>query len=85
MDEYETIIDWSFYYPYHFESPYAAYLIPEDIEIGEKVFLDDLIEDIVAGSWNQGNAWRLEYTEAIWDGKDFKIAKDLSEPIRIIG
>lgn len=85
MDEYETIIDWSFYYPYHFESPYAAYLIPQDIEIGEKVFLEDIIEDIVASSWNQGDAWRLEYSEAIWNGEDFEIVKNINRPTLLIG
>jgi len=84
-DEYETVIDWSFYYPNQFESPYAAYLIPKDIEIGEKVFLEDIIEDIVAGSWNQGNAWRLEYSEAIWNGEDFEVLKNVDTPRRIIG
>ena len=83
-ENYKTVIDWTFHYPYHFESPYAAYLIPEDIEIGEKVFLDDVIEDIVAGCWNQGNAWRLKESEAIWDGKDFEILhkKEENECVR---
>ncbi len=72
-DKYEILIDWVFYYPYQFESPYAAYLIPNDIKVGEKVFLEDVIEDIIAGCWNQGNAWRVESAEAIWNGEDFDI------------
>lgn len=83
--EDSDVIGWTFYYPYHFESPYAAYLIPKDIKIGEKVFIEDLIEDIVGGTWNQGNAWRLECSEAIWNGEELEIATDDDVPIRIIG
>jgi len=71
--DYETIIDYTSYYPYSFPSPYAAYLIPKDIEIGEHVFLEDLIEDFVGASWNQGDKYRLESCEAIWNGEDLEI------------
>ena len=40
-----TVIDWTEYYPHNFASPFAAYLIPKDIQIGERVFIEDLIED----------------------------------------
>ena len=56
-----------------FESPYAAYLIPKDIEVGEKVMLEDLIENYVGWCWNQGDAARIESCEAIWNGEDFDI------------
>ena len=72
-DQYEKVIDWTFYYPHQFPSPYAAYLIPDDIEIGEWVYLEDLIEDFVGASWNQGDKYRLESSEAMWNGKDFEI------------
>ena len=70
---FETIIDWTLYYPYNFESPFAAYLIPPDLEKGERVFVEDLIEDIVGSVWNQGDAYRLESCEAIWNGEDLII------------
>jgi len=73
QEVYEIIIDWTFYYPYSFSSPFAAYLIPMDIIVGEKVFIEDLIEDYVGINWNQGNAYRLQSCEAIWDGEDLKI------------
>ena len=73
---FEVIIDWTYYYPHNFPSPYAAYLVPPDIEIGEKVWIEDLIEDMVGGVWNQGDVYRLESAEAIWDGKDFQIEYD---------
>ena len=72
-DNPEMVIQWTAYYPYNFRSPYAAYLIPKDIKIGELVILEDLIEDLVGGRWNQGHAWRLDSCEAIWNGDDFEI------------
>jgi hypothetical protein len=70
----DTVINFTYYYPHHFENPFAAYLLPPDIKVGEKVILEDLIEDIVSGSWNQGDTYRLKSCEAIWDGKDFIIS-----------
>jgi len=77
--DFEKVINWTFYYPHNFKSPFAAYLIPIDIKIGERVFLDDLIEDYIGASWNQGDTYRLESCEAIWDGSDFIIQYDSSE------
>ena len=74
--EYEKVIDWTYYYAYSFKSPFAAYLIPHDIEIGERVILKDLIEDYIGASWNQGDTYRLESCEAIWNGIDFEIQYD---------
>jgi hypothetical protein len=74
--DYEIVIDWTFYYPNNFKSPFAAYLIPKDIQIGERVLLEDLIEDYVGGRWNQGDTYRLGSCEAIWNGKDLEIQYD---------
>lgn len=46
-DEYNLVINWTEYYPYTQLNPFAAYLIPPDLEIGERVFLSDVIEDLV--------------------------------------
>ena len=72
-NDFEIVIDWTYYYPYSFKSPFAAYLIPEDIKIGERVFIEDLIEDYIGASWNQGSTYRLEGCEAIWNGTDLEI------------
>ncbi len=71
--DFELIIDWTYHYPYNFKSPFAAYLIPKDISVGERVFIEDLIEDYVGVSWNQGDTFRLESCEAIWNGTDLEI------------
>ena len=75
-NDFETVIDWTFYYPYSFKSPFAAYLIPKDIKIGEIVFIEDLIEDYIGASWNQGDTYRLESCEGIWNGTDLEIQYD---------
>lgn len=72
-EDYELVVPWFSYYPYQFKSPIAAYLIPTDLEKGEEVYLEDLIEDYVGRSWNQGSAWRLKGCKAIWNGQDFEI------------
>jgi len=76
MSEFITVIDWTFYYPYNFKSQFAAYLIPKDIHVGERVFIKDLIEDYVGITWNQGDTYRLESCEAIWNGNDLEIQYD---------
>jgi hypothetical protein len=74
--EFVTVIDWTFYYPHTFNSPFAAYLVPQDIVVGERVFVEDLIEDYIGASWNQGDTYRLENCEAIWNGTDLEIQYD---------
>ena len=73
---YQKVIDYTFYYPYQFPSPYAAYLIPKDIQFGEHVLLADLIEDYIGSRWNQGDTYRLKSCEAVWNGIDFEIKYD---------
>jgi hypothetical protein len=75
-DEYECVMDYTDYYPYHFPEPYAAYLIPTDLQEGERVWLDDVIEDIVAVFGNQGYRPRLDSCEAIWEQGNFRILFD---------
>lgn len=55
--------------PYRSPLPFAAYLVPPDIEEGEMVYLVDLIEDRVGGEWNQGDSWRQNSADAIWNGE----------------
>lgn len=70
-------------YKYNYELPFAAYLLPKDLQKGEKVFLEDVIEDYIDAVWNQGGATRLMYGEAIWTGEKFEI--EIHEPRIIFG
>lgn len=75
FDESEhKLLEKIIYYPYEFENPYAAYLIPPDIQLNEKVFISDLIEDYI-GEMHWEN-YRLKSCEAIWNGKNLDILYD---------
>jgi hypothetical protein len=71
-DERYKIVKKVTYYPYSFPSKVAAYVLPDDLEIGERVILEDLIEDIVGASHSEGT-YRLENAEAVWNGKTFDV------------
>lgn len=72
----DQVIPFTFRYPYVWESPFAAYLLPPDLSVGERVYLEDLIEDYVGLTWNQGDVYRLDACEAIWNGTDFEVQYD---------
>lgn len=72
-EEWDVIIPWTFHYPYSWDLPFAAYLLPPDIEVGEEVMLDDLIEDMLGTVWNQGDTYRLQCCRARWTGSDFEL------------
>lgn len=79
------VIDFTYYYPYSFPSPFAAYLIPKDLKVGEEVILEDLIEDFVGMRWNQGDTYRLSSARAKWTGEDFVIFHDERMIAEIVG
>lgn len=74
--DHEMVIPFLYYYPYKFPSPFAAYLVPPDLAAGERVWLEDVIEDIVAVWGNQGYHPRLKHAEATWTGEAFTILFD---------
>ncbi len=37
------------------------------------MLFEDLIEDIVGSTWNQGDCYRLAGSEAVWDGDNFVV------------
>ena len=81
----DEVIGFTFYYPHNFPSPFAAYLVPPDLQIGEVVILIDLIEDLKGSGWNQGDAYRLKSCEAEWNGNDFVIHHDESKVFDVLG
>lgn len=60
-------------------SPLAAYLLPPDIQVGERVFLEDLIEDRVGSSWNQGDTYRARSGFAVWRGDHLELEQGEDE------
>lgn len=75
-EDYECVIPFHTYYPYSFPEPFAAYLVPSNLGNGQRVWLEDIIEDIVAVFGNQGWHPRLEACEAIWTGGEFEVQFD---------
>jgi hypothetical protein len=71
-----VVLDYTLYYPYSFPSPFAAYLVPPDLAAGETVWLDDVIEDVVAVYGNQGYQPRLAACAAVWTGTGFELLFD---------
>ena len=53
-----------YYYPYQFPSPFAAYLVPPDINIEEMVILEDIV-----GAHHKMHTYRLASAEAMWNGE----------------
>ncbi|MGC4044567.1 MAG: hypothetical protein QM758_12300 [Armatimonas sp.] len=72
VEEEVCILPETWYHPTSSPLPIAAYLLPMNLKIGEKVWLEDVIEDFIYGEW-QGNILRLYSSEAIWDGKQFEV------------
>lgn len=67
------VLDFTWYYPHHFPEPFAAYLAPPNLVVGQLVWLEDLIEDLVGAAWNQGDTYRLDSCEALWTGEEFMV------------
>lgn len=70
-DRYE-IVEKRTFYPYKFPSKEAAYLLTDDLKVGERVILEDLIEDIVGESHAWGT-YKLDSAEAVWNGEKFEV------------
>ena len=64
-------------------SPLAAYMIPDDITPGDRVYVADIIEEIESQRWNQGDSWRLTSSEAVWTGEKLEIER--REPVMMVG
>lgn len=75
-DDWEMVRNWFFVRPDR-PFPLAAYAIPKELHVGARIFLEDVIEDVLETVWNQGNSTRLISTAATWNGVDF----DIDEPM----
>ena len=64
-------------------SPFAAYIIPRNFPSNTRVFVPDVIEHLVASSWNQGDEYRLNSSCATWDGE--RIIIDEPQIIEMVG
>ena len=72
-EDFEIVQDWTYKYKKHQFPHEAAYVIPKDIKDGEIVFVEDLIENLLSYSYNQGGSDRLKSCKALWKNNDLKI------------
>lgn len=73
-DEWEPVADW-FHHRADWPFPLAAYLVPRGLKRGQRVYLEDVIEDVPIAYWNQGDSDRLVSAKAVWNGDDFEFER----------
>lgn len=74
----DLTIPFTFYNTTYQDPPLAAYIIPQDIKLGERVYILDIIENIKEMEWNQGDSGRQQSGYAVWNGKGFDL-----EPVHV--
>lgn len=74
---YKKVTDFVEYDPYCSKEPFAAYVVPKDISVGERVILEDVIENLWGGFF-WGHAVRVKEIEAVWNGNSFELKYDRS-------
>jgi len=72
--DWELVIPWFFYRPSPPQGAIAAYMIPLGLMPGDRVYIEDLIEDIPTNvNEAQQDADRLKSAFATWTGTDFTL------------
>ncbi len=77
---WELVFDWFFYRSDH-PFPLAAYLLPKNLTVGTKVYLEDVIEDYPDKIGPQGFSKPVCASPAIWDGTKFTLVVPMRPPI----
>lgn len=81
--DWELVADWFHHRP-DLPFPLGAYLVPRGLKRGQRVYLEDLIEDVPVAYWNQGDSNRLTACAAVWNGDDFAL-EQFEAPPEMIG
>ena len=63
---------------------WGTYILPDDLEVGEEVYIPDLIQGIVATSF-WGTVWPAGDAIATWDGQKLKISEEVYSRFILIG
>ena len=63
---------------------WAMYLVPKDAKEGERFYIEDVIDDIVAERF-WGGIYRAEDGIGIWNGKDIEIDRKLYDRVFMVG
>lgn len=67
-----------------FEQNWGAYIIPKNIKVGARVYIADLIEDVVAGAFWYSVSAAVD-AEAIWNGSTLEIDHSAYDRFEKIG
>lgn len=68
VEEWEVVL-FTKCYLRNVDHQYGAYIIPKDVKVGEKLYIETLIEDLYMGDFYDFRYFS-EDNEARWDGKD---------------
>lgn len=82
LTEWTLVRDWFFVRPDR-PFPLGAYVIPQGLEPGSRVFVEDVIEDYLQETGSQGSAERRVSCTATWNGKTLEM--DPPEDLMIFG
>ena len=63
---------------------WAAYKLPKNLEVGSRVYIRDLIEDIIAEGFMYGIAAAVD-AEAVWNGASLEIDRGIYDRFQKIG
>ena len=83
-DEWELVHTFKSYSGNNSDEGWAAYLVPKDAEVGERFYIEEIIEDIVAEKF-WGTAIRAKDGEAIWTGMMLKIDENVYDKNFMVG
>jgi len=82
LTEWTLIRDWFFVRPDR-PFPFGAYVIPNGVEPGTRVFVEDVIEDSLQETGSQGSSERRVSCTATWNGETLEL--DPPEDLMIFG
>ncbi|WP_445810651.1 hypothetical protein [Yoonia sp.] len=63
---------------------WGAYILPLDVKLGDRVYVDDLLEDSVSSKFWYSVVAAVD-GEGIWDGSSIKIDESLYTRVVIVG
>ena len=83
-EEWELVYFFKSYSGNNSDEGWAAYLVPKDAEVGERFYIEEVIEDIVAEIF-WGTAIPANDGEAFWNGKGLDLDTTVYDESFVVG
>ena len=83
-DQWELVHFFKSYSGNNSDEGWAAYLVPKDAEVGERFYIEEVIEDIVAEIF-WGTAIPANDGEAFWNGKGLDLDTTVYDESFVVG